>query len=47
MSDAQPVLAFILGGQTSTLDDKKDALTAAKGERPPQPPLHALIASRR
>ena len=30
MSDAQIVLAFVLDGQTSTLDDKKDALTVAK-----------------
>ena len=30
MSDAQPVLAFVLGAQTSTLDDKKAALALAK-----------------
>jgi hypothetical protein len=30
MSDAQIVLAFVLDGQTSTLDDKKAALALAK-----------------
>ena len=30
MSDAQLVLAFVLDGQTSTLDDKKAALALAK-----------------
>ena len=30
MDDAQLVLAFVLGAQTSTLDDKKAALTLAK-----------------
>ena len=31
MSDAQLVLAFVFGAQTSTLDDKKAALALAKG----------------
>ena len=30
MSDAQIVLAFVFGPQTSTLDDKKAALSLAK-----------------
>ncbi len=30
MSDAQLVLAFVLDGQTSNLDDKKAALALAK-----------------
>jgi hypothetical protein len=30
MSDAQFVLAFVLGAQTSALDDKKAALALAK-----------------
>ena len=30
MSGAQPVLAFVLGAQTSTLDDNKAALAVAK-----------------
>ena len=30
MTDAQLVLAFVLGAQTSTLDDKKAALALAK-----------------
>jgi len=30
MSDAQIVLAFVFGAQTSTLDDKKTALALAK-----------------
>lgn len=33
MTDAQLVLAFVLDGQTSNLDDKKAALALAK-ERP-------------
>lgn len=30
MSDAQLVIAFVFGAQTSTLDDKKAALSLAK-----------------
>lgn len=30
MTDAQLVLAFVFGAQTSTLDDKKAALSLAK-----------------